>query len=75
MKWEDRVSNWWLLPTVAIISIWIGAGLGIVRCPDGQRLQWEASLMTGYLIALGGLALALAIASTVAAVILGARFT
>jgi hypothetical protein len=24
------MSNWWLLPAVAIISIWLGAGLGIV---------------------------------------------
>ena len=24
------MSNWWLMPAVAIISIWIGAGLGIV---------------------------------------------
>jgi hypothetical protein len=31
--------------------------------------------MTGYLIALGGLALAFALVSTVAVVILGARFT
>ena len=24
------MSNWWLVPAVAIISIWISAGLGIV---------------------------------------------
>jgi hypothetical protein len=27
---EDCMSNWWLLPAVTIISIWIGAGIGIV---------------------------------------------
>ena len=24
------MSNWWLVPAVAIISIWISAGLGLV---------------------------------------------
>jgi hypothetical protein len=24
------MSNWWLVPAVAIVSIWVGAGLGIV---------------------------------------------
>jgi hypothetical protein len=33
-RWDNIVgwimSNWWLLPVVAIVSIWLGAGLGIV---------------------------------------------